>query len=54
MHDDMLSLAMFWAGALMAFAPLLIAAIVVVVIRRQRRARARQAAKGPESADSTP
>lgn len=44
MNDDMLSLSMFWAGALMVFAPLIGAAVVLGVWWRQRvRARARPA-----------
>jgi hypothetical protein len=44
MNDDMLSLSMFWAGALMVFAPLIGAAAVLGVWWRQRvRARGRQA-----------
>jgi hypothetical protein len=42
MNDDMLSLSMFWAGALMVFAPLIGAAVVLGVWWRQRvRARVR-------------
>ena len=37
MHDDTLSLGMFWAGALMVFAPLVFAGIVLAVWWRQRR-----------------
>jgi hypothetical protein len=45
MNDDMLSLSMFWAGALMVFAPLIGAAVVLGVWWRQRvRARVRHAA----------
>jgi len=36
--DDVLSLSMFWAGLLMAFAPMLFAAIVLAVWWRQRKA----------------
>jgi hypothetical protein len=44
MNDDMLSLSMFWAGALMVFAPLIGAAVVLGVWWRQRvRARGHQA-----------
>jgi hypothetical protein len=49
-HDDALSLSMFWAGALMVFTPLIIAAVVIAVIWRQRireaRARAGDAPDG--------
>jgi hypothetical protein len=45
-HDDALSLSMFWAGAMMVFTPLIIAAAVVAFVWRQRvreaRARAEQ------------
>jgi hypothetical protein len=34
MSDDMLSLSMFWAGALMVFTPLIAAAAVIFVWRR--------------------
>jgi hypothetical protein len=34
--DDALSLSMFWAGALMVFAPLIFAAVVLGVWWRQR------------------
>lgn len=37
MHEDALSLGMFWAGALMVFAPLVFAGIVLAVWWRQRR-----------------
>jgi uncharacterized membrane protein len=37
-HDDALSLSMFWAGALMVFAPILFASIVLGVWWYQRRA----------------
>jgi hypothetical protein len=44
MNDDMLSLSMFWAGALMVLAPLVGAAVVLGVWWRQRvRARVRPA-----------
>ena len=36
MSDDMLSLSMFWAGALMVFTPLIAAGIVILVWRRGR------------------
>ncbi len=49
MHDDALSLSMFWAGALMVFTPLIIAAVVIAAVWRQRikdaRARAGQSAE---------
>jgi hypothetical protein len=48
-HDDALSLSMFWAGALMVFTPLIVAAVVFAVVRRQRikdaRARTGQSAE---------
>jgi hypothetical protein len=37
MHDDPLSLSMFWAGALMVFTPLIAAGIVISVWWFQRR-----------------
>lgn len=36
MNDDVLSLSMFWAGALMVFTPLIFAGIVLTVWWRQR------------------
>ena len=36
MNDDMLSLSMFWAGALMVFTPLIAAGAVIAVWWRQR------------------
>jgi hypothetical protein len=36
-HDDALSLSMFWAGALMVFAPIVFAGIVLGVWWYQRR-----------------
>lgn len=38
MNDDALSLGMFWAGALMAFAPMIGASIVLAVWWRKRKA----------------
>jgi hypothetical protein len=53
MNDDMLSLSMFWAGALMVFAPLIGAAVVLGVWWRQRvRARVRQAEQQPRLDDA--
>lgn len=49
MHDDGLSLSMFWAGALMAFTPLLTAAAVLGVWWRQRR---RQRGAAPDAVES--
>jgi hypothetical protein len=37
MADDVLSLSMFWAGALMVFTPLIFAGVVIGVWWRQRR-----------------
>jgi uncharacterized membrane protein len=37
MSDDVLSLSMFWAGALMVFTPLIAAAAVIVVWRRGQK-----------------
>jgi uncharacterized membrane protein len=37
MSDDMLSLSMFWAGALMVFTPLIAAATVIFVWRRGQK-----------------
>jgi hypothetical protein len=42
-HDDALSLSMFWAGALMVFAPIIFAGIVLGVWWYQRRALAENA-----------
>ncbi len=42
MHDDALSLSMFWAGALMVFTPLIVAAVVIGVVWRQRVRQARE------------
>ena len=42
MHDDALSLSMFWAGALMVFTPLIVAATVIGVVWRQRVREARE------------
>jgi uncharacterized membrane protein len=44
MSDDMLSLSMFWAGALMVFTPLIAAAAVIFVWRRGQK---KAAASGP-------
>lgn len=56
MNDDMLSLSMFWAGALMVFTPLVCAAVVLGVWWRQRgRARSRSTTSGePRPADVSP
>jgi len=37
MSDDVLSLSMFWAGALMVFTPLIAAAAVILVWRRGQK-----------------
>jgi len=37
MNDDVLSLSMFWAGALMVFTPLIAAAAVIFVWRRGQK-----------------
>jgi hypothetical protein len=37
MDDDMLSLSMFWAGALMVFTPIIGASAVLLVWWRQRK-----------------
>lgn len=37
MDDDMLSLSMFWAGALMVFTPIIAASAVLLVWWRQRK-----------------
>ena len=49
MHDDALSLSMFWAGALMVFTPLIVAAVVVAVVWRQRTKETRAGAGDPRS-----
>ena len=45
MSDDVLSLSMFWAGALMVFTPLIAAGAVILVWWRQRT-RAQRDASG--------
>ena len=52
-HDDALSLSMFWAGALMVFTPLIVAAVVVGAVWRQRVRDARAARGGAHSGDVT-
>ena len=48
-HDDALSVSMFWAGALMVFAPVIFASILLGVWWYQRkRERGEQAAKSGE------
>ncbi|HEY2854303.1 MAG TPA: hypothetical protein VGJ18_15720 [Gemmatimonadaceae bacterium] len=50
MTDDVLSLSMFWAGALMVFTPIIAAGAVIFVWRRgQAKAAAKpnEAPKGP-------
>jgi len=37
MNDDVLSLSMFWAGALLVFTPLIAAAAVILVWRRGQK-----------------
>lgn len=49
-HDDAMALGMFWAGALMVFAPLISAGIVLTVWWRQRaRERAGTRREEPEA-----
>jgi hypothetical protein len=48
MHDDALSLSMFWTGAMMVFTPLIIAAVVIAVVWRQRIKDARERSRQPE------
>lgn len=47
MHDDALSLSMFWAGALMVFTPLIFAGTVLTVWWRQRQKAQRDASGQP-------
>jgi hypothetical protein len=47
LHDDTLSLSMFWAGALMVFTPLLSAGAVLTVWWRQRQKAQRDAGVQP-------
>jgi uncharacterized membrane protein len=47
MTDDVLSLSMFWAGALMVFTPIIAAGTVILVWRRGR-------AKAAASPNETP
>ena len=47
MHEDSMSLAMFWAGALMVFAPLIAAGIVIGFWWREKKRAERAGAKGP-------
>jgi uncharacterized membrane protein len=49
MTDDVLSLSMFWAGALMVFTPLIAAGAVILV---WRRGRAKATARPNESGDA--
>jgi hypothetical protein len=42
MHDDALSLSMFWTGAMMVLTPLIIAAVVIASVWRQRIKDARE------------
>jgi hypothetical protein len=54
MEHDVLSVSMFWAGALMAFAPLAFAGIVLVAWRRWlRSADGRRAIAGQSTSDDT-
>ena len=46
MSDDVLSLSMFWAGALMVFTPIISAGIVLLI---WHRGRAKSAAKPKDS-----
>lgn len=50
MEHDALSVSMFWAGALMALAPLAYVGIVILVWRLSRR-RATDAADQPSASD---
>ena len=46
MNDDVLSLSMFWAGALMVFTPIIAAGIVIFVWRRGVKKAAASASDG--------
>ena len=50
MNDDVLSLSMFWAGALMVFTPIIAAGIVILVWRRGLK----KAAPSPNDSTKTP
>ena len=45
MTDDVLSLSMFWAGALMVFTPIIAAGAVILVWRRGQRTKPNEPAK---------
>jgi uncharacterized membrane protein len=50
MSDDVLSLSMFWAGALMVFTPIIAAAAVILVWRRGQK----KAAASPNDSTKPP
>jgi hypothetical protein len=54
MNDDALAISMFWAGALMVFAPLVFAGIVLAVWWHQRRHAPAAEGPRPESVADTP
>ncbi|HEY2376308.1 MAG TPA: hypothetical protein VGH98_10080 [Gemmatimonadaceae bacterium] len=51
MNDDVLSLSMFWAGALMVFTPIIAATAVILVWRRGQKKAA--AAASPNDSGKT-
>jgi hypothetical protein len=50
MNDDLLSVSMFWAGALMVFTPIILAAVVVGIWWHQRRRAATERGERREDA----